>query len=175
MNPIAWISITAGLLAITVFALNAMRIMRKRERTYTGDENAARTPLEKIDEAADSALNEINNTARLALDEINEKYQAIMFLYSLLDEKKKEISMLQEQVVNPGHKPGQETTGFAAVGQNARSAAAKKPRPASPGRSARYDKVITLSRDGLSVSEIAKQLSIGQGEVQLTLDLANRK
>jgi DNA-directed RNA polymerase specialized sigma24 family protein len=34
---------------------------------------------------------------------------------------------------------------------------------------------MSLKKDGFPVSEIAKQLGIGQGEVQLTLDLAERQ
>jgi len=162
MDNIVWIFITAGLSVITLFSLTAMLIMRSRERAYSREDESAKTACDKIDVASDSALEEINRTARLALDEINEKYQAMMFLYGLLDTKKKEISALTE--FKPANKkPGE-----------APASAERRARQAEIKKSARYERIAALKREGLSVPEIAKRLDIGQGEVQLTIGLAER-
>ena len=44
-----------------------------------------------VDAAIDAALEEVNRTSQLVLDELNEKHNALLFLYSLMDDKQKEI------------------------------------------------------------------------------------
>ena len=166
MDTYVWVIILLGLSVVTLFALNTLRIMRRREHKRAEDDDAARTAVEKIDNAADMVINEINNTARLALDEINEKYQAMVFLYSLLDEKKKEISALTAS--NTEARP--------AAGSRKAAVTASNNRPAALPieKNAHHKRVMALYQEGLSVSEIAKRLGIGRGEVQLMVDLMGR-
>lgn len=44
-----------------------------------------------VDAVTDAALEEINKTSQLIMDELNEKYNALLFVYQLMDDKKKEI------------------------------------------------------------------------------------
>jgi DNA-binding NarL/FixJ family response regulator len=146
-----------------------MVVMRRRERARAAEEDSALTALEKIDAASDTALNEINQTSQIALNEINEKYQAMLFLYNLLDEKKKEIAVLTEprpaapvanRVLPQKTPPEQKQT---------RKASQRKE------KNTRYEHVMELHNGGLTVPEIAKKLNIGQGEVQLFIDLESIK
>ena len=179
MNEIIWISIVAGLAVVTLFALNGVRIVKKRERLYLSDENAAKSSLEKIDSATDNALSEIEKTANLVLGDINEKYQAMLFLYNLLDEKKKEINAITEIKI-PKRQAAEAIEEPAPNKVQTPPAAAtyeRKPKQRAPRTkiNTRYDKVLKMHDDGLSVAEIAKNLNIGQGEVQLTMDLAKKE
>lgn len=44
-----------------------------------------------VDDATDAALEEINRTSQLVMDELNEKYNALLFVYQLMDDKKKQL------------------------------------------------------------------------------------
>ena len=80
-------AIIGVLLAIGAFVFHAV--------TRKADAQATSEALEQaVDEAAETALVEITKTCQSALDELNEKYQAMLFLYELLEEKKKDIDAL---------------------------------------------------------------------------------
>ena len=197
METFIWIIIVIGLSSVTFFSVHAMRIMRRRERAalasgnicnervgilnkgfrnadagslqkdgagavsvsageYTSFNEETQTAIEKIDEVADKALQEINTTAQLALDELNEKYQEMIFLYNLLDEK---IQRAEQRDDSSNLKRE------------------RKNRPFAPPllKNERMKQITSLRDEGLPMSEIAKSLGIGQGEVQLMLELSGRK
>ena len=134
----------------------------------------------RIDAAADAALDEINKTARLILDEIQEKYQAMLFLYNLLEEKKKEIAALTEVVeglrVPAGrNKPSKLTVHSGSAGVNIRPVPSLKQAPRGNNINIRYERVKEMYAEGIPVTEIAKALNMGQGEVRLVIDLAERQ
>lgn len=174
-DALVWISIIIGLSVVTLFTLFANVIMRFRERRRTDGDETAGAAIERIDRAADAALDEINKTSRLALDELNEKYQAISFLYSLLEEKKKELAALAG--MDSAEIARQAKNGGAEIPQAKNFRAPQKSKKAPAANitgSARYEQIKKLHDQGLGASEIAKRLDIGQGEVSLTLDLARR-
>lgn len=47
---------------------------------------------EAVDAACDVALEEINKTSQLVMDELNEKYNALLFVYQLMDEKQQGLN-----------------------------------------------------------------------------------
>ena len=144
--------ITVVIIAILFFIF---LLLRGRQLVHREEETSGHTLRNDIDGAADAALEEINKTARLISDELTEKYQAMLFLYNLLEEKKKEFAVLLEA---------------------APPAAPIKPaaKPRRIRENPKQNKVIALHQEGLALPEIAKSLNIGQGEVKLILDLAGR-
>lgn len=175
MDQVIWIAMMSGCAVVTLFAVVTMIIMRRRERTRDTNSEArlaqnavsVTSALEKIDAAADTALTELHTTVNQALAELDEKYQAMLFLYNLLDEKKKEVAALMER-------SAVHSTPSAARSTQAERRTVKKAEP-RVGNRARLERIKILADEGLSVSEIAKQLNIGQGEVRLTMDLAERQ
>ena len=75
-------AIVGVLLALSAFVFHM--ITRQPEEEPEKVEQA-------VDAAADAALEEITKTAQSVLDELNEKYNALLFVYQLMDDKKKEI------------------------------------------------------------------------------------
>jgi DNA-directed RNA polymerase specialized sigma24 family protein len=174
-ETIAWISIILGFLLVTVFSLAGMLITRRREQKNNNDRDTA-DQLRKIDEAADAALNELNKTAGLVLEEINEKYQSMLFLHTLLEEKKKEILLISETIKappKPRRKSGQSN---AEPSENVALNDLKKNTTVKPktitSLNPKHDEIIQLAGVGFSTAEIAKELNMGKGEVRLILDLA---
>lgn len=160
-DAVAWISLIIGIMAITV-SIPVFIISLRNKKYAREDLDQIQALLTQIDEAADTALNEINKTSKLALDEIDEKYQAMLFLYNLLDEKKKELMSME----------------------SSQASAAKRKVPVAPplsmrsprisGNNTKHGKVHDMYKSGLPIAEIAQRLNMGQGEVKLILDLAGR-
>ena len=162
MGPAVWIAIIAGITVITVTFFIYLILRSGKTASETHNEVVSGTAyIKMIDEASDAALDEINKTSRIVLDEIEKKYQAMLFLYNLLEEKKKEINAVLEQPVK-----------LAANTPSEIKPPAKKQQSAK--QNARNEKIFQLSEEGMQINEIAKELNIGQGEVKLILDLAGR-
>jgi DNA-directed RNA polymerase specialized sigma24 family protein len=161
MDTAVWVSIIFSLTVVYAFTLNAMRILHKRAREKNNNAEA-HAQIDRLDTAADTALNELSETGRIILDELNEKYQAMLFLYALLDEKKKEYVLLTEgkTIKTPSQPPSRPKSPAAAP----RKAPTKK-----------QERIFALHAEGLAPDQIAKRLNLGQGEVCLTIDLAKRK
>lgn len=160
IETVAWVSLGIGIVIALVFIMVGFTFLRNRKKVREEREDTGNL-LNQIDEASDAALNEINKTSRIVLDEIEEKYQAMLFLYNLLEEKKKEIVSITESVKAP---PVRQKPMYEPVSKPARTGSSN----------AKHDKIRELYSNGLEIPEIAKKMNVGQGEVKLILDLAKR-
>ena len=106
--------------------------------------------LKEFDEIFEEAVTEINKIAALIDNEINEKYRTILFIYNLMEDKAMQPVETKEEPKEPENPP--EPVSKASI----------------------YDKARELFTEGQTVTEIAKTLGIGQGEVQLIIDLYNK-
>ena len=108
--------------------------------------------LKEFDKIFEEAVTEINKIATLIDNEINEKYRSILFLYNLIEDKTVQPVEIKEEPefeIPPELEP--------------------------VSKASMYDKVKELSIYGHTVAEIAKTLGIGQGEVQLIIDLYSKR
>ncbi len=130
----------------------------------------------------DKAMEELNDTSKYIFKEIEEKYQELLFLYSLIDEKKNEIAdiyktkytdeKIEKPVVdnlkdiytkiNIEHRNSPNTAKESLLKIKQKNKIAESPY---------FNEIVAFSKEGFSVSEIAKKLNIGQGEVKLILNL----
>jgi DNA-directed RNA polymerase specialized sigma subunit len=103
---------------------------------------------------ADNTIDEINNTGAQILGELDDKHQELLFLYNMIEDRKKdEIGSVSEIVANdnqtnPSEEPSMESF--------------KNPK---------LGKIRDLYDQGMTEEEIAKTLGIGQGEVKLILSI----
>lgn len=182
IEAVAWISLVMSMiLAITLFVVITLYLRNRKRIREENEENGKKAiSLAQVDEAADAALQEINKTSRLVLDEIEERYQSMLFLYNLLEEKKKEVTALVEQAKEEAKAS---STARASVKSKATMPIAgykAMPLPSVPASSprvsgnARHEKVRALYREGMSIADIAKQMKAGQAEVHLILNVGNR-
>ena len=201
-DTIILVSLIVGFFAITIFALGALIWVRSKEQNRQ-DSKGIDDAVARMDAALDAALVEINKIGSLVKKEIDEKYQAMLFLYDLVDDKKKEIEELDTSEVDAtvlaeyleNHvselKLMQEKMGEMSdldasdggldmlLGRNSEdvdegldSAGEEWKRPvfANP----KHEKIWDMHQSGKSISEIAKELRMGKGEVKLILNLAGR-
>lgn len=107
---------------------------------------------------ADIAIDELNDMSQTVFKQFDEKYQELLFLYNLVDEKKKELESLSDpSAINPIKAEKIDIT----VDDETRPEISIK----------HYAEISKLRNEGMDVSEIAKTLNIGKGEVSLILEL----
>jgi len=185
-------------MVVTVFSLSAMLIVRRREQKYEGAQKLEKA-ISELDSALDTALKEINKMGGLVQADVDEKYKSMLFLYSLVEEKQKEIGEIEANGVAPRVVAGESQ---AAQGQAyahaqsppqpvitssdvvtaaekemlAVSPAAPPPEPKRPPKFAnsKHKQIWEMRESGKAVSDIAREFSMGQGEVKLILEIIDR-
>lgn len=124
--------------------------------------NQTERELEKLSNEKIMAVSEYSEQV---IEEINKNHQEVMFLYSMLNDKQKELNgtmekldRLKQQKVQ--HKKAPQTDSLE-VSQKS-------------GPSSNREKILLMHQQGVDVLDIAKQLNMGIGEVKLVIDLVNR-
>ena len=187
---IVLVVLTICFFAITFLSVGAMLLMHRREM----NRKDAVKMIDDLDAALDASIAEINKIGALVLKEVDEKYQAVLFLYSLMDDKQKEITNGVWGTPEPELPDGDVVSEMVAHYIEAHSARlqslkseAESPESEEPVPEQNKDDEIRLSlsnpkhtkiwemqESGMKVADIAKELRMGQGEVQLILNLAVR-
>ena len=150
------------LFLITISSVIAMVKLR-------GKTNSVNT--ERIDAGFDICISELNKMGSLIKSDIDSKYKEILFLYDLIEDKHKQIEALVNQTST------RQVIFEPIVEQQPEPFAPEPfvvesdiPRPIKPNHKA----IIQMNERGFSVADIAKELGIGQGEVQLILSIAGK-
>ena len=180
-----------GFMAVTIFSLAAMLVVRNREKKLEEDREIGKT-IEELDSALDAALKEINRLGTLIQSEIDEKYKAMLFLYNLVDDKKKEIEesadseviseMMAQYIKTHGDKlrliSGEPEENFIEENiekeeenEEVEENIENKPKKIS---NQKHKQIYDMRESGKTATEIAKELKMGQGEIKLILDLIDR-
>lgn len=131
--------------------------------------------LQKLQAAindADNALEEINSLSQNIFDEMESKYKELLYLYSSINQKQNGMqnvtssnsSFNQTNYINSGAK--QQT-----VNEKDNVNFMNEFNSINP----KHNEILQLSKRGMSVSEIAKKLNLGQGEVRLVLEMGKGK
>ncbi len=203
---VVFITVLIGIVLIVV-ALISMKVQKNNSTDDLSGLNVNNT-IEAIHHSVNEAeltIDEIEKTSEQVLTELESKYQELLFLYSLVDQKKGDLLGKVDVQINESkdRKPGSVPSSFSSVFEAAHSTSSARSeadrnrsvtdatgaaRPlkkenqlaASGGSSAnaatllnnqRYKDVIAMQKKGMSYSEMAKTLGIGQGEVKLIIDL----
>ena len=117
-----------------------------------------------IDEI-DKTMDELHDVSKQIFEEMESKYKELLLLYSLIEEKKKELAELHS-IKPTDYKPGETLTSASSEDEELPSFALSSPN---------IRKVRQLQQEGLSLEDTAKRLGIGKGEVKLMLDLGKIK
>ena len=148
------------LFLITVISIYAMVKLRRKASDISD---------ESLDAGFEICIRELNKMGSLIKSDLDARYKEILFLYNLIEDKHKQIEMLLskdsiEELQEEKHiEPISET-------------AAELYDEADVSRSLLFDHkvIIQMSEQGYGVADIAKELGIGQGEVRLILNIANK-
>lgn len=134
------------------FALIIFAVFRKEDNFKFNIDEAKEKEilLNKSISDADNAIDELNKFCSDAFEEFEEKYQEMLFLYQMIEEKKKE------------------TINDVAYGS-------KMPKGKSNYNNPKLKEIRMLQKQGLSTAEIAKKLNMGQGEIRLISELGKER
>ncbi len=134
------------------FALIIFSVFKKEEafKLNLDEAKGAELLLNKAIDDADNAIEELNKLCSDAFDEFEEKYQEMLFLYQMIEEKKKEEFSSEE---------------------NLNFIVSNKEKNKSNYSNPKLKDIRKLQKQGLSIPEIAKKLNMGQGEVKLISEL----
>lgn len=154
------------------FGLIIFSVFRK-ESTYKINVEEAKAVQEDLNvaiEDADGAINELNGLCSNAFDEFEEKYQELLFLYQMIEEKKNNSS-LNIKVDNENTKAEKKSAKEKTVSSKKNENKTRKSNYANP----KLSDILKLQKQGLSIAEIAKELNMGQGEVKLIAELGKER
>ena len=113
--------------------------------------------LESTVTEADEAMTELNDMTKTAMKEFDTKYQELLFLYNLIDEKQKGIGNIAQSAA-------QSKAVDIVVDDSKKMVVNPK-----------FANVLEMYHRGKNIEEIAKQLDMGKGEVGLILSLGGGK
>jgi len=147
-------------------ALYAALFLKSDQSTDEGNVNMER--VERVLEVMDSADNTADELYKLSQDvvsEIDDKYQQLLYLYNMIEEKEAklgsastiDISVDNTTVSSEEKEKAKEIVGRKGINPNLINE--------------KYRAVFDLYNKGKDIPEIARTLSIGQGEVKLVLEL----
>lgn len=120
---------------------------------------------------------ELNDYASFIKKEISDQHKELLFLYQLITEKEKNFKSKANNVALSGSKPvihkQDNRQGIKQVEQTSQDNV-KQLTTLNDMIVERNKEIFDLYKQGLSITEIAKGLNIGKGEVKLILDLGTR-
>ena len=157
MDGLLIITFTAVVIGVAVVVVTLVSIGRIVNKGAGRNDTALKNVEDSIKEA-DEAAEELNKLAGSVLEELDKKYQEVLFLYNLIDEKKKELAAQYKNqgLARPNEGPADVT------GRDNKINHPKK------------REILELHKMNAPVADIAKTLGVGQGEVKLVLGLTGR-
>jgi len=122
---------------------------------------------------ADDAIEQLNDISKQIFLQQEEKYQELLYLYEIIEQKKKELTNASENKqakenlnVNQTLSDNTKEDMKQDIKQDIKKEAVES--------ISKYDEIFKLNEQGYSITEIAKKLNMGQGEVNLVLELKKR-
>lgn len=156
------------------FGLIIFSVFRKEEKTDY-DFFQAENTLSLVNEAIEEVDNAIEHLNKLSLDvfkEFDEKYQELLFLYQLLEEKKSGVGKSYDVLPSDlAYEVGE--AGVVLKAPEMPEEQEFKPSQTVYYNNPRLAEIQSLRNSGFSISEISKKLRMGQGEVKLIIELGN--
>lgn len=143
---------------------------------------------------ADDAIEQFNGISKHVFEKQEEKYQELLYLYQIIDEKKQELlefsksinlvkkddihsdSIINDTVIdNIEEKSNMDKTDeideISKIDKIDEKTKVEHIKSNIVKSNTKYDEIIKLYNSNMTVTQIARQLNIGQGEVNLVLEL----
>ncbi len=159
MDLVVFIIILMASLGITliVYALNSKKKTHEEAPSSFNLENTVKTIDNSLTEA-DKAAEELSDLSKNIFQEFEGKYQELLFLYNLIDEKKKEIMSSGEKTEHEAY-------------ESAVDLVVSDSTPRMKFKNPKLKEIMELKKSGMSDENIAKSLNMGSGEVKLIMGL----
>jgi hypothetical protein len=131
-----------------------------------GEDSALYTeskPKDLAEADGDRAFDDFSRLSDSVFNELEEKKRELVFLYGMMEGKNREQKLITDASV--GYQAG--SAEFRGDPAGSRSVGAIKDIASAP----KYSRVTQLKAKGMSATEIARELNLGQGEVALMMKL----
>lgn len=168
INILVLISIILGIICIIISFLlkDKSKIIEEEHNQHeeTISNNNYNINKEEIINEVNNKILELNDYSNFIKKELNEKHKELLFLYQLINEKEVNIKKIAEDNLYKEEKPKNkepitifddlpldETVDNKIKDQN--------------------NQILSLYKEGYNITEIAKALNVGKGEIKLILDL----
>ena len=170
LDWLVYICLAAGAMLI-LYSLLFIRPDKK------GGEDEININMERVERVlhvmdnADNTADEIYKLSQDVVSEIDDKYQQLLYLYNMIDEKAAKLDTAGVIDVRIG-----DGTLLTAQNESQKAKEAMKAivgeKGINPGKMhEKYKDIFELHSKGSDIAEIARTLNIGQGEVKLVLEL----
>jgi len=168
LDWLVYICLAAGALLV-LYSVLFLKASKKADEDEINMERMERV-LHVMD-SADNTADEIYKLSQDVASEIDDKYQQLLYLYNMIDEKAAKLDFasgidisIDDSTANLAREEVKKAKDVmkAIVGEKG----------INPGRmNEKYKEVFDLYSKGSDIPEIARALNIGQGEVKLVLEL----
>ncbi len=168
-NSITILFFISVIIGIVLVIISLILGAKKTESIQSDNDSTTekQNELIKVIDDADDAIEQLNSISKSIFEEQEQKYQELLYLYQIIDNKKQELlniklpSTVSENSLNKNIKYDSKADDVKNI---------KLSFPSNPI----HNKIVSLYNSGKSVTQIAQQLNIGQGEVELVLELNKR-
>lgn len=136
---------------------------------------------EKFSQISNDKIMGFNEYSKEVFDKIEKNHEETVFLYNMLTEKEKEIQKLVHSVDTTNAGLRDEAKAIAEITETSDGRDSEEENTyydrnkRNDNSSNSNSEIIALYKKGISILEISKMLSIGQGEVKLVVDLYNAR
>lgn len=133
----------------------------------------------KIEYNNENSLDEINELSQVVMGEIDSKHKEVLHIYEMIDKKESDLKAIYEDVKDENKEVREETSGEIIEERNINSD--KDDKEVKEFDSSKFDdydnhnnKIIQKYNEGMELENIAKELGLGIGEVQLVIGLYSK-
>lgn len=165
-----FISVIVGIVLVIISLILGAKRTEKIELDQYDSATEKQNELIKVIEDADDAIEQLNSISKSIFEEQEQKYQELLYLYQIIDNNKQELLNMIKKVK---FKDSENTLDETIKDENIKTDDIKNIETNFSSNPI-HNQIIDLYNSGKSVTQIAQQLNIGQGEVNLVLELSKR-
>lgn len=171
-----FISVIVGIILVVISLILGVKRNEEIEMDQFDSTTEKQNELIKVIEDADDAIEQLNSVSKSIFEEQEQKYQELLYLYQIIDDKKQELLNVFDEVTSVKFerdlsKDLKEEV-FKVTDIN--DITDKEDKNISNISNSKHGEIIDLYNSGHTVTQIAQQLNIGQGEVSLVIKLNQR-
>lgn len=173
MTILFFISAIVGIILVVISLILGVKRTEEIEMNQLDSTTEKQNELIKVIEDADDAIEQLNSVSKSIFEEQEQKYQELLYLYQIIDDKKQELLNVFDKVTSVEFKENLnediKKESFKVTDINN-----KKDENNFVATNSKHNEIIDLYNSGHTVTQIAQQLNIGQGEVSLIIKLNKR-
>lgn len=176
MTILFFISAIVGIILVVISLILGVKRTEEIEMNQLDSTTEKQNELIKVIEDADDAIEQLNSVSKSIFEEQEQKYQELLYLYQIIDDKKQELLNIFDKITSIESKRDLnediKEESFKVTDINNKND--KEDENGFTVTDSKHNEIIDLYNSGHTVTQIAQQLNMGQGEVSLIIELNKR-